>query len=108
MTNIKPKHAASIWISDNTLYLELPGTGFRAHTLTLPNTVEGLAKAIALLKARTPESRLGEAGDLTQWQVEKMKVPPYDLGMVRRVAKPTFTPAQLDTATAILQKMGII
>ena len=107
-TVIKPKHAASLWAVGNTLYVELPGTGEKAHTLALPNNAEGITKLLSLLKARTPSSKLGTPGDPTQWQIDKAKVPEYDLSMVHRVAKPTFTPAQLSTATAVLQKMGLI
>lgn len=106
---LTPKWAAAIWATDAWLYLELPSmAGIAKHTIRVPNTQEGLAHALDIINYRTSESRLGEPGDPTRWQVEHLKVPKYDEALVKRKAKPSFSDEARATARDILRKVGIL
>ena len=79
-----PDNAARIWYASGKFYLELPTAKGTSHTLTLNE-----AEVLSIVKARTAESRLGEAGDPTFYQLEKSRkaVPQYEPAKVRRVGK---------------------
>ena len=91
-----PNWAARIWTHDGWIYLDLPsGPRLSRHTLRLPATTAGLSQALSLIKERHADSKLGEPGDPTQYQIEKAKAPPYDGDRVRRVGAPAYPSAQL-------------
>ncbi len=104
---IKPRNCASIWTDGQTIFAELP-FGDLHHTISVPNTVEGLAKILQLISHRTETARIGELGDPTQHQIDKPLV--YDRAKIRKVgkAKSNFTDDQRDNAKEVLRKMGII
>lgn len=104
---IKPPWAFSIWSDADSIYAELPAIGgHTVHTVKVSNDVVGLNKLLILARSRSAKSRLGEIGDPTQWQIEKIE---YDPAMVRRVKeKLKFTPGQRIGAREILRKMGLI
>jgi len=103
---IKPRNCASIWTDGQIIFAELP-FGDLHHTISVPNTVEGLAKILQLISHRTESSKIGEPGDPTQHQMEKLV---YDRAKIRKVgkAKSNFTDDQRDNAKEVLRKMGII
>lgn len=104
---IKPPWAFSIWSDADSIYAELPAIGgHTVHTVKVSNDVVGLNKLLILARSRSAKSRLGEIGDPTQWQIEKIT---YDPAMIRRVKeKLKFTPGQRIGAREILRKMGLI
>ena len=104
---IKPPWAFSIWSDADNIYAELPAIGgHTSHTVKVSNDVVGLNKLLVLARSRGAKSQLGDIGDPTQWQIEKVT---YDPAMVRRVnEKLRFTPAQRISAREILRKMGVI
>ena len=104
---IKPPWAFSVWCNNDHIYAELPNiNGAKSHTIELPNDGTGLRKLLILVKARNMESKLGEKGDPTQSQIEKVT---YDPSMVRRPRdKVKFSAAQRIGARDILRKMGLI
>lgn len=106
---IRPANAASIWIADGVLWLELPTSlGAKTHTVHLTADLPGMNTVVGLLKARHAESKIGQAGDLTQWQLDRnLKVPEYDIRKVRK-PKPTFSAELRQSAKEVLQKMGLI
>lgn len=71
---IKPPHAISIWASKEILYVELPpahtGVG-QSHILKLPLNIYGLTQIVNILRSRTPQSKLGQLGDPTQFQSDR-------------------------------------
>lgn len=117
---IRPANAASIWIEDGMIYLELPSPeGGRSHTVSIHKNPESWITIETFLSQRHPQSKLGERGDPTQHHINaQMKYgtrsnptwrdePRYDESRVRR-AKPKFTTEIMDGAKSVLQKMGII
>jgi hypothetical protein len=104
---IKPPWAFSIWCNSDHIFAELPAiNGTKTHTVKLPNDGTGLRKLLVLVKARNATSRIGEKGDPTQHQIEKVT---YDPSMVRKVRqKIAFTPQQRIATRDILRKMGMI
>lgn len=104
---IKPPWAFSIWSDADSIYAELPAVnGHTSHTIKVTNDVVGLNKLLVLARSRSAKSRIGEIGDPTQWQIEKVE---YDPAMVKRVKeKIKFTPGQRIGAREILRKMGLI
>lgn len=106
---IRPPWAASLWQSDEWLYVELPATiGHLAHTIRVPATVEGMTKILDMLKVRDESSRIGSKGDPTQWQVDR-NVVSYDEGKVKRQKpKDKFSPQIRSGARDVLRKLGMI
>jgi hypothetical protein len=104
---IKPPWAFSIWSDADSIFAELPAiNGHTSHTVKVKNDVVGLSKILVLAKSRGADSRIGQKGEPTQWQIEKVE---YDPAMVRRPKeKLKFTPAQRINAREILRKMGLI
>lgn len=104
---VRPPWACSLWTFDDHIYLELPSTvGHLAHTLRLPNTIEGLTKALSLLNARNDKSTIGTKGDPTQYQVDKLF---YDEAKVRRLnPKPKYAPEMISAAKEVLRRLNII
>jgi hypothetical protein len=104
---IKPPWAFSIWSDLDHIYAELPAIGSHSvHTVKVSNNVSGLKKILALAKFRNADSKLGQKGEPTQFQIEKVD---YDPAMVRRPKdKVKFTPAQRIATRDILRKMGMI
>jgi hypothetical protein len=104
---IKPPWAFSIWSDADNIYAELPRiNGHQSHTVKVPNDVVGLNKLLILARSRNATSQIGDKGDPTQFQIEKVT---YDPAMVRRPKeKLKFTPAQRINAREILRKMGLI
>lgn len=104
---IKPPWAFSVWCNNDYIYAELPNiNGNKSHTIKLPNDGVGLRKLLILVKARNNESRIGEKGDPTQFQISK---PTYDPAMVRKVRpKISYTPEQRIKTRDILRKMGLM
>lgn len=103
----KPPWAFSVWCNHDSIYCELPAiNGQKAHVIKLSNDGVGLRKLLILAKARNINSKLGEKGDPTQSQIEKVT---YDPSMVRRPReKIKFSAAQRIGARDILRKMGLI
>jgi hypothetical protein len=104
-----PSWATTIWHHDGLLYLDMPSTTsirYR-HTIVLSSDIEGLTKALALIKARHESSRIGEAGEPTQQQIDKKVVPLYDPKMVRR-PQPKITEEMRSKAQSVLRKVGLI
>lgn len=103
----KPAWAFTIWSDSDNIYAELPAIGHHSvHTVHVPNDAKGLKKILFLARSRNPQSELGEKGEPTQAQIEKVT---YDESMVRKVKpKLTFTPAQINNAREVLRKMGMI
>jgi hypothetical protein len=104
---IKPPWAFSVWCDVDNIYAELPAIGGQTvHTVKVSNDVVGLNKLLILARARSVTSKLGDKGDPTQWQIEKVT---YDPAMVRRPKeKIKFSPGQRIGAREILRKMGLI
>jgi hypothetical protein len=104
---IKPPWAFSIWSDADHIFAELPAiNGQTSHTVKVPNDVVGLSKLLVLARSRGAKSQLGDVGDPTQWQIEKVT---YDPAMVRRPKeKIKFTSGQRIGAREILRKMGLI
>jgi hypothetical protein len=104
---IKPPWAFSIWSDADSIYAELPMiNGHSSHTVKVTNDVVGLNKLLILARSRSASSKIGEKGDPTQYQIEKIT---YDPAMVRRPKeKIKFTPGQRIGAREILRKMGLI
>lgn len=70
---ITPAIAARVWISDQTLYLELPSPvpNARATVVQLTCDPEGFEKAVEILRHRGPKATIGTIGAPTQRMVEK-------------------------------------
>lgn len=69
-----PNYAAYIWLNGSSLCLGLPGPGPGASLATFPNTTQGLALALNVLRARERqpnELRLGHQSAPTQWEIDK-------------------------------------
>jgi hypothetical protein len=108
---LTPKWAASIWATDAWLYLEMPSmAGIAKHTVRVTNDAQGLAQALEILNYRNSESRIGEKGDPTRWQLNhRDELPLYDERMVKKVRpKDTFTAEARIVAREILRKVGIL
>lgn len=112
---LTPKWAASIWATDAWLYLEMPSmAGVAKHTVRVPNDANGLAQALEILNYRNSESRLGEVGDVTRWQLEEaakrdLMVKDYiERKGVKAKPKATFSAEARATAREILRKVGIL
>jgi len=104
---IKPPWAFSLWCDQDYIYAELPAIGGHSvHTVKVSNNVVGLKKLLALAKFRDADSKLGQKGEPTQSQIEKVD---YDPSMVRRPKeKIKFTPQQRIATRDILRKLGMI
>lgn len=105
---IIPRHAARIWVEDTHLCLSLPGTGEASHCLRLPVDEAGLRKALSLLSARTPASRIGEPGDLTQYQIDRQRLAAIAKAVKPKGPKPKFTEEQGAKARDVLRQLGMI
>lgn len=68
---IKPPNAASLWVTKDILYVELPDGEGNSHTLRIPNNTFGMAKIVQILTARTEKSKIATKGDLTQFQTDR-------------------------------------
>ena len=103
-----PKHAALAWVVDDFLYLELPGPmGIKSHTLRVPATANGFERALAMLRQRTFDSKLGTAGDPTQHQIDKAEtVSNYHNVPIKQVG--AISPSMRSTAREVLRKLGMI
>lgn len=113
-----PPHAVSIWLEDGSIHMDLPAIGSHLnHRLTFPNNAHGQARMMHLLSQRTHESRIGEAGDLTQHQVNKALIrkrleaaeADYVLtqGKIGTKPKTIFTPAMRQGARDVLRRLGL-
>jgi hypothetical protein len=104
---IKPPWAFSIWCNSDHIFAELPAiNGTKSHTVKLPNDIVGIKKLLILVKARNVTSKIGQKGDPTQHQIDKVT---YDPAMVRKVRqKIQFTAQQRIATRDILRKMGMI
>jgi hypothetical protein len=104
---IKPPWAFSVWSDSDFIYAELPAIGGHTlHTIKVKNDIVGLKKLLVLAKARNLDSKLGQKGEPTQFQINKVD---YDPSMVRKVKeKIKFTPQQRIATRDILRKMGMI
>jgi hypothetical protein len=116
MTPTIPSHAARIWLENNSIHLDLPAVGsLLSHRLTFPNDAYGMARALVLLRQRTAMSKIGEPGDLTQWQMDKLithdkckKTFAYDEAKVKKVKpKDEFAPALRQGARDVLRRLGL-
>lgn len=113
---IRPANAASIWIADDVLWLELPAClGAKTHTVHLTADLPGMNTVVGLLKARHAESKIGQAGDLTQWQLDRIaKMKPMTAEEIAacktkiRRPKRTYSEELRRSAKEVLQKMGLI
>lgn len=105
--SIKPPWAFSVWTDSDHIFAELPAiNGHSIHTVKVPNDKVGLNKLLVLARSRNAKSQLGDKGEPTQAQIEKVT---YDPAMVRRVKeKIKFTPEQRIATRDILRKMGMI
>jgi hypothetical protein len=104
----KPPWAFSIWCDANHIFAELPAVnGLLSHMVKVPNNKAGLAKLLVLAKSRGPTSKIGEKGDPTQFQIEKIT---YDPAMIRKVGriKPKFSIDQKATTREVLRKLGLL
>lgn len=103
----KPAWAFSIWCDSDHLFAELPAIGgHTSHTVHVSNDLAGMKKLLVLARARNESSEIGERGEPTQAQIEKIT---YDPAMVRRAReKLKFSQEQRLATRAILRKMGMI
>lgn len=110
MTAIRPPNAASVWIINDHLYIDLPASNSHlSHSLCVKADAQGFLKLASLLRNRTERSRIGEAGDPTQHHLNKPQPAKYDEALVRRPkAKDTFAPALQSAARDVMRRMGLI
>lgn len=66
---LRPPNAAYIWYTPSGWRCELPGPKGTSHTILVPE--EKVGSLLAMLKVRSSESKIGEAGDKTQFQLDK-------------------------------------
>lgn len=107
-----PPHAVSLWLEDGSIHMDLPAIGSHlSHRLTFPNNVQGLNRMMHLLASRSHLSKIGEAGDLTQHQVNRKlkEKAPWDLpkGKYVKPKKDTFSPALRQGARDVLRRLGL-
>lgn len=98
---LKPHNCASIWAGDGVIFCQLPW-GDLSHTISVPNTVEGITKILNMLSARTEKSLIGQPGDPTQHHIDK------PLTKVRKVGKQTFSVEQRESTIEVLRKLGMV
>ena len=103
---LRPPHAAIVWVVDDWVYFELPGTrGIKSHTIRLPATESGFKAGLQSLRARTENSTIGTGGDPTQHQIRKALKEFKD---PIQTTRKKYSPALLEAAKAILQEKGMI
>lgn len=109
---MKPSHAASIWVVDQTLHVEFPSMqSEKTHTIAVPADVDGLMLALTIFRARNARSTVATKGAPTKLQVEKALLKAADKflkdgGKVK--AKPTFSPEVRQSVKDVLRDMGVI
>ena len=89
----RPSLAAFAWTNGNRLWLELPSPveGARSHTVELPNSIDGLRRALNILHARealASASTLATKGAPTQEQLTQDEATAFLRARPRRPAKP--------------------
>lgn len=109
-----PPHAARLWLEDDSIQLDLPAMGsLHSHRLTFPNNASGLARLLHLVQQRSHESKIGEAGDLTQWQLDRAEIESMKgkaaayKGSVKKAAKDNFSSAARAGARDVLRRLGL-
>lgn len=107
---MKPLNAACVWLEDSILCVELPGIGELSHTIKLPDGEWD--RLFTLLRQRGPETKIGEPGDPTQWQLyheASILLAKEFNGKVRKVGKPKteVTVEQRSKIDEILREMGL-
>jgi len=66
---LRPPHAAYLWYTPSGWRCELLNESGASHTLLVAD--ENVASLLAMLRVRTSASKLGEAGDKTQYQIDQ-------------------------------------
>lgn len=104
-----PAWAASIWCTDAWIYVDLPATkGHHRHTIKVPNSAEGIAKVLGLVRARTETTKIGDLGEPTQAQIDRGNLDRMVKAFKPKASKPMFDPALMTSAKDVLRKLGVI
>lgn len=109
---IRPASAPFVWVSGKSICFELPSTVDKSasHSVTYPNTPEGLANALEMLRHRSEGSGFSSKADPTQAQIDRSTEAQADFFLNGgKVRKPiSFSEATHQTTRDIMKRLGII
>lgn len=105
-----PPHAALIWADANSIHLSLPNTvpGGASHTLTLPNSTQGLDRLARLLAERASASDLRLATPAAPTKAQLAAEATAALAAPRKEPSSIFSPELRNAARDILRKAGLV
>ena len=109
----RPSLAAFVWTNGNRLWLELPPPveGARSHTVELPNSIDGLCRALNILHARealASASTLATRGAPTQEQLTQDEATAFPRPRRPAKPKPPPLPGLSLKVRELLRKEGLI
>lgn len=103
---IKPPHAASLWYTPDGWRCELPSPTGASHTILVSD--DNIASLLAMLRVRTGESRIGEAGDRTQYQIDQAQLDAAKTKFAaKRKPKTVFSEATQMNVRDIIRRLGL-
>ena len=101
---LKPPHAASLWYTPLGWRCELPHPSGVSHTILVKD--DNIGSLLAMLRVRTGESKLGEAGDKTQFQIDREALETAKAKFKSQI-KPKFSESQMANVRDIIRKLGL-
>lgn len=102
---IRPANAAYLWYTPDGWRCELPSKG-GSHTILVKD--ENVGSLLAMLKVRHEESLLGEAGDRTQYQIDKASMDKAVKALeAKRKPKHSWTEATQANVRDVIRRLGL-
>src|ERR1700761_4644699 len=100
-----PKHAITLWLTDNDIIAALPmSSGGTPYLMKLPLSEGGLMQALELLRKRKHEV-------LTPLEAQALTVPPRQpqvkVSKAQARLESETTPEQRERARALIEKLGL-
>ena len=103
---LKPPHAASLWYTPLGWRCELPHPSGATHTILVKE--ENIGSLLAMLRVRTGESKLGEPGDKTQYQIGQASLDAAKAKFAKsKKAKPVFSETTQMNVRDIIRRLGL-
>lgn len=107
---LPPINAAKVWWTPEGWHAEFPGIP-GGHCSYVLISEANIGTLLAVLRARTTASKIGEVGDRTQYQMDKSKLKEQaELFLKNRKAKAltvTVSEGTRDTIRDIIAKLGL-
>ena len=96
-----PSHACQIWSDADMLHMDTGGS-----TISLPNTPDGLARALQIINERSPafKSKLNSPGAPSRWSLEREK----KMILAKSRSRKGYSIEKQTAAQEILRKVGLI